>query len=74
VAISARTFSKKVWTLRDLQALFYAAWKSGGCPEITEQAAASVVTAQTMPAIRAGLIEAAESPMDEVLRGQRYVM
>ena len=70
----SRKFSKERWTLRDVQALFFAAWKSGGNPGATRRGVTEIVTSETAAACRAGLIEAAESAMDEMLRGQRYVM
>lgn len=70
----SRTFAKTHWSLRDCRALFLAAWKSGGCPEATSRAASTVVTADTLAAVRAGLIEAAESAIEAMLSSQRYVM
>jgi hypothetical protein len=62
------------WSQAESQALFYAAAKAGGCPEITLGDAGDVIRANTPNAIREAIHRAAEEAIDALLACQRHVM
>ena len=68
-----RTMMKAHWSLSEACALFFAATQATDS-KISPDEVATIVTDETVSAVRVALLEAASAAIDELLRGQRYVM